>query len=649
MCGITGFISTNLAKNSFQENIRCMTNKLEHRGPDYKGIWFDSNSGIAIAHRRLSIVDLSKAGHQPMLSECKKYYIVFNGEIYNHNYLRKELPDTIKWRGRSDTETLINGISYWGIEKTLSKIVGMFAFALWDIKQKKLTLVRDRLGEKPLYFGFRGKTMLFASELKSIESFPESSPNINQNSLEEYLKFGYIRAPNTIYEKIFKLSPGNYIEFSLEDVIKGNIPKSSRYWSLESTIRNKNSNLFFGSEIDAIYQLENLLKESISGQLLGDVPIGAFLSGGIDSSAVVSIMQNQSSNPINTFTIGFEELAFDESKSAKDISSFLGTNHNEFFLSPSDALNIIPKLSEIYDEPFSDVSQIPTYLISQFSSKQVKVCLSGDGGDELFCGYSRHTAVPNIWRILKKIPFSLRKFIINFIQFFPPSSWDSFYYSFSFLLPRHLKINFPGLKIYKISELMNSNTIYEIYLSLVSSWSNPKDILLNSNPLKTNFDSDFRKFNLNDYSHQIMYLDSINYLPNDILVKVDRAAMASSLETRLPLLDHRIVEFAWSIPLKFKVKNNYNKWILRQVLKKYLPDFILDRPKTGFGVPIGEWLRGPLRNWAHELLNEELINSQQFFSFKPIKEKWQRHLSGKSDYSKELWTILMFQSWLLKK
>ena len=649
MCGITGFISPYLSKNSFQKNIECMTNKLEHRGPDDEGVWFDSDFGVALGHSRLSIIDLSIAGGQPMISACQRYYIVFNGEIYNHNSLRQELPESIRWLGHSDTETLINAISKWGLKRTLRKILGMFAFALWDREQKKLTLVRDRLGEKPLYFGFKGNTMLFGSELKSIEAFPGTPLEVSRDSLEIYLRYGYVPAPYSIYKGIHKLSPGNFIEFSIENVKTKKIPKSSTYWSFESIVKKQNYNQFIGSEIDATNQLDNLLKKSISGQLLGDVALGAFLSSGIDSSTVVSLMQHQSSNPINTFTIGFKEFGYDESKSAKKISSYLGTKHCELFLTPNDALNIIPSLPRIYDEPFSDVSQIPTFLISQFASNNVKVCLSGDGGDELFCGYSRHIAGPRIWRILKNIPFKLRKIISNFIQKIPPSRWDDFYYMCEVFLPKHLRINFPGIKIYKLSDLIKYDTLYEVYLSLISSWSSPQEIILNENQNKEFDDVEFRNIKFGDTHHQMMCMDTLNYLPNDILVKIDRAAMASSLETRLPFLDHRIIEFAWKTPLNMKLKDNRSKWLLRQVLKRYLPENLIEGPKKGFSVPIAEWLKGPLKHWADDLLDEDLIFSQNYFSAKPIKIKWEEHLSGKQDWSKQLWTILMFQSWLQKK
>ena len=557
MCGITGFFSYELNRDFFHNSVSNMSNYLTHRGPDDEGIWCDPNRGIALAHRRLAIVDRSSAGHQPMISECKRYYLVFNGEIYNHISIRKELPNSIKWKGKSDSETLINGISYWGLKKTLKKIVGMFAFAIWDRDNKKLTLVRDRLGEKPLYYGFKGKTLIFGSELKAIEAFPEFPKDIDTESLSNYLRFGYVPAPYSIYKGIYKLLPGNYIEFSMEDIKYKNIPKLNQYWSFESITRNQVSNPYLGSDIDATDYLEHLLKDSISGQLLGDVEIGAFLSGGIDSSTVVSMMQSQSKKPVNTFTVGFKESKFDESKTARGISSYLGTNHNEITTTPNEALKIIPILPEIYDEPFSDVSQIPTFLISKFASKNVSVCLSGDGGDELFCGYSRHIVGPKIWRILKNIPFSLRRIIANCIQLFPPSNWDHFYYLCENFIPKHLRINSPGIKLRKITDLINTETLYQVYLSLISSWSSTQNIMLNSNSINTNQNFEYNDLDLNDSHHKLMYMDTINYLPNDILVKTDRAAMASSLETRLPLLDHRIIEFIWRTPLKMKLSNKF--------------------------------------------------------------------------------------------
>ena len=646
MCGITGFISLELNGDLLHETANCMSQKLFHRGPDNDGIWCDPKIGIALAHRRLSIVDLTKNGHQPMNSHCGRYCIVFNGEIYNHLFLRKELPDSIIWIGNSDTETLLNCISYWGIEKTLTKIVGMFAFAIWDRNLKKLTLVRDRIGEKPLYFGTVGKTLLFGSELKAIKAFPNFSPNIDRDSLQLYLKFGYVPAPYSIYKNIYKLMPGNFIEFSLEDIELKKMPSIKKYWSLELIASQQEINPYQGSESDAINHLDNLLKESISGQLLGDVQIGAFLSGGLDSSTVVSIMQKLSSQPINTFSVGFNEFGFDESKKAKAIASFLGTNHNEVVLTSSEAIKIIPLMPEIYDEPFADVSQIPTFLLSKFASSKVKVCLSGDGGDELFCGYYRQIMGPKIWRILNKIPMPFKKIIASFINYLPPTTWDNFYYICESLIPNQLRISSPGLKLQKLTSLINSETLFEVYLSLVSAWSSSENIILNAKKSNVINNFDFENYKLNNHHHYMMFLDSINYLPNDIMVKVDRAAMHSSLETRMPILDHRIMEFSWRIPINLKIRDNSNKWLLRQVLKKYLPMSLVKGPKEGFSVPISKWLRGPLKEWANDLLDPTLLKNQEYFAVDPIINKWHEHLSGKHDWSFQLWTTLMFQEWI---
>lgn len=646
MCGITGFISFEEKKKNLREIAIQMSKKLLHRGPDDEDVWVDLELGVALAHRRLSIVDLSKAGRQPMISECGRFCIVFNGEVYNHLSIRDELPSPVNWRGHSDTETIVNSIAQLGLEKTLRKVVGMFAFAVWDKYLKKLTLACDRMGEKPIYYGFKGENLIFGSELKAINAFPNLKSKISMETLAMYINLGYIPAPHSIYEGIYKMMPGNFIEFSLENIESKKIPESKAYWSLESIIKNRGLYEYRGSEKDAIDNLDFLLNNSISGQLLGDVPIGCFLSGGIDSATVVSLLQNQTSNIVNTFTIGFDEAGFDESKKAKSIASFLGTNHNEFFVSPKDALATIPKLSSLYDEPFADVSQIPTYILSEFSSSKVKVCLSGDGGDELFCGYNRHIVGPKIWGFLKYLPFSIRLIISNFIKSIPPSSWDKFYNYFETYLPKYLKVNSPGLKLQKISDLINVRSLYEVYLSLLSSWENPNSVVKNTSFFVDSSKFEFCKNNIKDPHHQIMFMDTIGYLPYDILVKIDRAAMSNSLETRLPLLDHRVVEFAWQMPLNMKLRKKTSKWLLRQVLKKYLPDNLIDGPKKGFSVPISDWLRGPLKEWANTLLDPSLIYSQNYFNVDLINKKWHQHLSGKHDWSSQLWTILVFQSWL---
>ena len=645
MCGISGFVSNELDNSVIAETVKSMSDQIKHRGRDNSGIWIDKNIGIALAHQRLSIVDLSMAGAQPMISYCGRYYIVFNGEIYNHLDIRNEIQEAIKWKGHSDTETLINAISYFGIEKTLQRVTGMFSFALWDRRSKNLTLAKDRIGEKPLYYGFSGKSLVFASELKAILKFPNFSRIIDRNALSLYFQFGYIPAGYSIYKDISKLIPGTFITFSMKDIKYKIIPKYNQYWSFNQISLNQFNKPFIGSETAAINKLEILLEKSIKSQLIGDVPIGAFLSGGIDSTTVVSLMQNLSSKPVQTFTVGFNEKIYDESFKAKNVSKYLGTIHNEIFLSSEEAKNIIPILPDIYDEPFSDVSQIPTYLISKLSSEKVKVCLSGDGGDELFCGYNRHLLIPKLWNILKRIPIPLRNFIAIFIRLIPQSTWDNFYYYFKIFLPKYLQLNNPTLKFHKLSDIICSQTLFDIYLCLVSSWDSSSTISNHFTNLILGKQFDFTNYSKHNPEHQMMLLDSISYLPNDILVKVDRAAMYSSLETRMPMLDNKIIEFAWSIPLSMKIKNNQSKWILKELLNRYIPQNIIEGPKSGFSVPIAEWLRGPLKEWANELLDSKLIYSQKYLSPKIIRKKWHEHLSGNKDWSSQLWTILMFQAW----
>ena len=646
MCGISGFFTNEIDSTIFSDSLRKMSKKLEHRGPDDCGIWFDENIGVALAHQRLSIVDLSIAGRQPMGSHCGRYLLTFNGEIYNHLSIRKEIKDSIKWKSHSDTETLINAISIFGIETTLKKITGMFSFALWDKKNRQLTLARDRVGEKPLYYGFFKDTLLFASELKAINAFPNYSPTIDREALYLYMKYGYVPAPYSMYKNIYKLLPGTYLTFSKKDLKQNSMPDEKKYWSLDNNSLEQMGKLYKISENEAIDLLEELLKKSISEQLLGDVPIGVFLSGGLDSTSIVSLIQSQSLKPIQTFNVGFNESEYDESSRASAISEYIGTIHHKIILSPSEALEVIPSLPTLYDEPFSDISQIPTYLISKFASKYVKVALSGDGGDELFCGYNRHILCPKIWSILKKIPLPLRNLIANFIQLIPPSNWENFYYFVKLFLPKYLKLNSPSLKFEKFSKILNSKTLFDVYLCLINVWDESEEIVLGHKETKSRKYLELNNLYIKNPHHQIMLWDSIGYLPNDILVKVDRAAMGCSLETRMPLLDHRIIEFAWSLPISMKLRNNKTKWILKEVMKHYLPQELIDGHKTGFSVPIGKWLKGPLREWANDLLDPNLIHSQKYLSNKIIQKKWKEHLSGNNDWSSQLWTVLMFQSWI---
>ena len=646
MCGINGFYSKSL--NTFDNIIVKMNSAISHRGPDNNGIWSDKNLGIVFGHQRLSIIDLSIAGNQPMRSNSGRFILTYNGEIYNHLEIRKELQKSnsnIKWQGNSDTETLLEAIDFWGIEITLKKIDGMFAFGLWDQKKSSLTLVRDRIGEKPLYYGWQGeggnKVFLFGSELKALKVHPVFKKEIDRNVIALQLRHNCIPAPYSIYKNIYKLLPGHYLELKESDLKKSFLPSSKTYWSLSETAIYGNSNQLAINEIDIQKELEQHLKLSIKKQMVSDVPLGAFLSGGIDSSTIVALMQSQSSQPVKTFTIGFNENDYDESKYAKKIAKHLGTEHNELYVSSKMAMEVIPKLATIYDEPFSDSSQIPTYLVSQFAKDNVKVALSGDGGDELFCGYNRYLMSKKFSNISRLMPLTSRKILASGIQLISAQNWTKI----SKLLPGLNKhVNFAD-KIQKGLNVLKAKTLYDYYYMLCSHWQNPTDVVINSkepDTLLTEFKPELTGLNS---QQQMMVLDFITYLPNDILVKVDRAAMASSLETRVPFLDHKLIEYVWKIPHSLKFRNGQGKWVLRQILKKYVPENLTDRPKMGFGVPINDWLRGPLRDWAENLLNEKRLKEEGYFNPKLIRNKWVEHLSAKRNWQSDLWDILMFQAW----
>ncbi|MDC0940521.1 asparagine synthase (glutamine-hydrolyzing) [Candidatus Pelagibacter sp.] len=647
MCGINGFYSkTSL---TFDNAIVRMNSAISHRGPDNNDFWIDKKSGIVLGHQRLSIIDLSAAGSQPMKSISDRFVLTYNGEIYNHLQIRAKLQkpgNNIRWKGTSDTETLLAAIENWGIEITLQEIEGMFAFALWDKKERCLTLVRDRIGEKPLYYGFQNKqgnkVFMFSSELKALKAHPIFEGEIDKNVINLQLRHSCIPAPYSIYKNIYKLLPGNYLTIKDIDLKKGLIPVSRNYWSLKEIAVNGNVNPIKLSEKEVQNGLEYNLKNSIKKQILSDVPIGAFLSGGIDSSIVVALMQSQSNYPIKTFTIGFEDDNYSEAKYAKKISKHIGTDHTELYISPKKALDIIPKLPLIYDEPFSDSSQIPTFLVSELAKKQVKVALSGDGGDELFCGYNRHLIINKFENIINYMPLDLRKIISFLLKTISPKNWTKI----SKILPglnRHVNL---GDKIYKVANIISANSSHEIYQRLCSHWQNPSEIVKNSEEPKTLL-SEFKN-NLKELNsqQQMMVMDFLTYLPDDILVKIDRAAMSTSLETRAPFLDHKLIEYVWKIPHHLKFRNNKGKWILRKILNKYIPKDLTERPKMGFAIPIDYWLRGELKDWAESLLNEKNLEQQGYFNSKLIRKKWTEHLSGKKNWQSDLWDILMFQAWL---
>lgn len=646
MCGIAGLYrpAADLTAEELESSVGRMAAALRHRGPDAGGTWIDPAAGVGFGHRRLSIIDLSPNGSQPMVSQSGRFVIVFNGEIYNFEELRPELlARGHRFRGRADTEVLLTAIEEWGLETALQRTAGMFALGLWDRADRVLYLARDRIGEKPLYYGWLGGTFVFGSELKALRALEKWQATIDQAALTLLLRYNYIPAPYSIYRGIRKLEPGTIFAVPTTSETAGAV---STYWSLREVVCGAWSRHFPGSEADAAEVLEDLLRRSIRGQMIADVPLGAFLSGGIDSSAVVALMQAQSERPVRTFTIGFREQAYDEARYAKAVATHLGTDHTELYVSSADALAVIPRLPSLYDEPFADVSQIPTYLVCELARRSVTVSLSGDGGDELFGGYNRYGLARSLWRAVGWLPRPVRLLLARGIGQVPPDAWERMGGSASRLLPPAFRPVRMGEGLHKLAEILRCDGPAAMYHRLVSHWKEPVAVVRDSAEPKTPLTDASVWSQCEDYTEQMMYLDSITYLPDDILVKVDRASMGVSLESRIPLLDHRIVEFAWSLPLSMKIRGPRGKWLLRRLLYRYVPRELVDRPKMGFGVPIGSWLRGPLKDWAAALLDPRRLETEGFFHPEPIRQRWEEHLSGRRDWQYPLWDVLMFQAWL---
>ena len=641
MCGITGFIdySAQSSAERLLATISAMTDTLANRGPDDRGIWVDESVAIALGHRRLSIVDLSVEGHQPMICPLSGAVIVFNGEIYNYLELRQELGAFgYKFRGNSDTEVMLASFHKWGVVKAVERFIGMFAFALWDRKAQVLHLGRDRLGEKPLYYGWMGNTFLFASELKALKAYPQWLGEINRDAVALLMRHNYITAPHSIYKNIYKLTPGTLLTVSGRTKTH---PDPVAYWSIKSVAESGVNHPFGGSDDEAIAQLDSLLRDAIGRQMVADVPLGAFLSGGIDSSTVVALMQAQSNRPVKTFSIGFHEDAYNEAPYAQAVAQHLGCDHTELYVTPAQAIAVIPKLASIYDEPFADSSQIPTFLVSQLAKQQVTVSLSGDGGDELFAGYNRYFWGRRIWQQIGWMPIGARKAIARTLTSFSPQDWESSLGRLPRLQKRQI-----GDKLHKLAAVLGVESPEIMYMRLVSHWKQPQSLVIGASEADTPLSNQNKWANLPEFTRQMMYLDSVTYLPDDILTKVDRASMGVSLESRVPFLDHQVVEFAWKIPLSLKIRNGESKWLLRQVLAKYVPKNLINRPKMGFGIPIDDWLRTSLRDWAESLLDERRLQQEGFFQPQPIRQKWQEHLSKESNWQYHLWDVLMFQAWL---
>jgi asparagine synthase (glutamine-hydrolysing) len=644
MCGFTGYLasSNNSFESSAQPVLRQMADAIYHRGPDSDGYWFDSEAGIALAHRRLAIVDLSPAGAQPMVSNSGRYVMAFNGEIYNHPRLRQVLEREgllgAQWRGHSDTETLLSGFDAWGIEGTLQRATGMFAIAVWDRAECVLTLARDRLGEKPLYYGWQGQgsraVFLFGSELSALRRHPSFSADVSRDALTLYMRHNCIGGAHSIYSGIHKLLPGYLLSVSSDSPV----PVLRQWWSGAAVAEKGLAQPFAGTPKQAVDALEALLSDAVAQQMMADVPLGAFLSGGIDSSTVVALMQSQSSRPVRTFSIGFHEEGYNEAEHAKAVAKHLGTDHTELYVTPEQAMEVIPKLPTLYSEPFADSSQIPTYLVSQLARQHVTVSLSGDAGDELFCGYNRYQMTAGMWGKIARVPRPLRHLAARLITAVPSKAWD--------VLGGVLPMSRVGDKLHKGAALLGSRTAADLYRGMVSHWSDPTSVVLGAVEPETVLNGLAPVLTGLTDVERMMALDMLSYLPDDILAKVDRAAMAVSLETRVPFLDHRVVEFAWSLPLDYKLRNGMTKWPLRQVLYRHVPRELIERPKMGFGVPIDLWLRGPLRDWAESLLSESRLRNEGFFNPAPIRLKWAEHLSGYRNWQYLLWDVLMFQAWL---
>ena len=637
---------------------------IDYRGPDDAGAWADQDAGIALGHRRLAIVDLSPAGHQPMQSVAGRFVIAFNGEIYNHLELRASLTAAgvaPVWRGHSDTETLLAAIEHWGIEATLGMTVGMFAIALWDRRERTLYLARDRFGEKPLYYGWVGDALAFGSELKALRAYPGFANAVCRQALAQYLRFMYVPAPRSIYQGVYKLEPGCLL------TVRGTPPAQppaaplrpnsshgsvalTRWWSLAAAVE-AGAHSPITNETEALTALDSCLNDAVKLQSLADVPLGAFLSGGVDSSMVVAMMQRQSSRPVKTFTVGFEEAGFDESPHARAVAKHLGTDHTELFVTATEARAVVPRLPAMYDEPFADSSQIPTHLVCRAARQDVTVALSGDAGDELFGGYNRYFWGPRIWNQLGWVPYPLRRALGAAISSVPVGGWDALGCLANRLHTGTGGVSRLGDKAHKLAtRLGRVRTMDELYLSLVSEWQSPDNLVLGApgalQTLPGPLSDEPPAAGTHDDRLRMMFRDSMSYLPDDILCKVDRAAMATSLETRVPFLDHRVAALAWRLPLEMKIRGNEGKWALRQVLYKYVPRDLIERPKAGFGIPVGQWLRGPLRGWAEDLLDEARLSREGYLNPAPIRTAWAQHLSGRHDWTPRLWSVLMFQSWL---
>ena len=640
MCGIAGFLDNGTSAEDLRPVVLEMAHAIQHRGPDDAGAWADPISGVALGHQRLSILDLSPEGHQPMLSSSGRFVITFNGEVYNFEELRQRLPGH-PWRGRSDTEVMLAAIESWGLERAVREFVGMFAFAVWDRKEHELHLVRDRLGIKPLYYGWCGRSFVFGSELKALLAHPGFDAVIDRGAVALLMRYGYVPDPYSIYDGIRKLSPGTILRVRPD----GKLSLPTPYWSAREIARCGVADPLPDDAEAAVEQLHDLLLQATRLRMIADVPLGAFLSGGVDSSAVVAAMQAQSTRPVKTFSIGFAEPEYDEAPHAREVARHLGTNHTELYVTPAEAQSVVPSLSHYFDEPFADSSQIPTLLVSRLARKHVTVALSGDGGDEIFGGYPRYLLADKIWRYIYRVPRIARRSIAGSLQFVSSDTWAALFQTIDKLLPAGVRSRRPGEQMHRLAAIASEESQQELYKNIISHWA-PSAVVLHAEEPPALSMGMLDNVGLTDFRCKMMFFDLVTYLPSDILTKVDRASMAVGLEARIPLLDHRIVEFAWRLPISLRMRPGAGKWLLRQVLHKYVPDKLFDRAKMGFGVPVGKWLRGPLRGWAEAMLDPNRLLQQGFFNVDLVRRTWNQHVDGKRNSQYQLWDVLMFQSWI---
>ena len=641
MCGISGIVDrrADTAPETLLAHVRAMSDTLKHRGPDAGDVWIEAESGVAFGHRRLAIIDLSPGGAQPMISADGRWVISYNGEVFNYLELRAELEAAgCRFRGASDTEVILEGCARWGVVATVRRLIGMFVISLWDRRTHALFLVRDRLGIKPLYYGEFERMLVFGSELKALRACPGWTPTIDRDALAAYFRHNYIPQPRSIYREIRKLPPGHVL--TLE---RGKPATLAPFWSMRDVAvkgiaEARRSKL---SDDEAIEQLDTLLRDAVRRRMIADVPLGAFLSGGIDSSTVVALMQTQSNRPVRTFTIGFHETDYNEAQHAKAIARHLGTDHTELYVDPQHALDVIPRLPDWYDEPFADASQIPTYLVSEMTRRHVTVALSGDGGDEVFAGYNRYFWADMMGGRMGFLPRGMRLAGAAVMRRLSPAAWDRVFA----VVPSRLRPRQLGEKIHKLADIMARDDPDIIYRQLISHWMDPATVVRDANESKGILWDETVLADVPQFLARMQFLDTVTYLPDDILTKVDRATMAVSLEGRVPLLDHRVVEFAWRLPPRFRVRDGVGKWILRRILDRYVPAGLYERPKMGFGVPIDAWLRGPLRDWAEDLLSPTALAADGMLEPAPIRALWQEHLSGTQNWQYRMWVVLMFQAW----